>query len=498
MRQSCVRVRAGGSVGSGFFVTPQLVLTCFHVVRYASLGELVQIEYHGVTYDAEVVLKEPASWDGDPAYPYPDVALLKIDREIGEAVTFDGSVPLEGARLRLFGFSDPGDAGGEYATATYEDRSYYREAHDEFRLIVKNAQISTGMSGAPLYIDESSAARVVGMITISNDRYRQQGGMATPSQNIIALIQRFGDLLLYEEATTAPEVFVDTTTLPEVDQAALDASSAHALRMIDEIGATRRTGRPRRALELARQMIAELPEGVSPSIRARCLRTLSASLIENGDESSEAQRFASEAATLDRDPVADARLDAIIARIERGTAAGIAAIPVGLSPELESLRALYLLEENNEPAARAILETLPTSEADKARVRCTRLIAAIIGKRREEALRLADGLVTAASEDLMLATTVCQAYVYGSIPTHFWPASLAIWPQPVPQRELIADPEQPARLRTASNIADQILANDELDGVSRNIVEIIKLASLLLDPTKRSVGAAYAAEILQP
>jgi hypothetical protein len=202
---------------------------------------------------------------------------------------------------------------------------------------------------------------------------------------------------------------------------------------------------------------------------------------------------------LDADLVATHRLDAIIARCDRGPDAALAALssfPVGASDEIEALRAGYFLDLGDEPQASSTLAQLPTSETEKPRVRRARLAAALLGKRRDEAIRLAEGLVTAASEDAMIAYTVAMTFVYASVPTEFWPGSLMVWAQPVPERELLPDPQQPARLRTATRLTEILLENDELDETSRGIVEVLKLSTLLYDRERRDEGRAYAQEIL--
>jgi len=71
LRSCTVRIKAG-TIGTGFFVAPGLILTCAHVVKKAKSEELpINIHWKDQDYPVQVKSLLPDT--------YPDLALLSVN-----------------------------------------------------------------------------------------------------------------------------------------------------------------------------------------------------------------------------------------------------------------------------------------------------------------------------------------------------------------------------------------------------------------------------------
>jgi hypothetical protein len=150
LKKCTVRIEIEGEVGhgTGFFVAPKQVLTCFHVVKKANTGtsKPIQIFWQNQVYLAEI-LKLPKDNNQEIGLRTIDLALLKLQDSFPDhpCVFLDESTRV-GEKLYSYGYTDQHKDGDP---ATFECEGFIEE--DGLPLIkFKMGQVRPGASGSPL------------------------------------------------------------------------------------------------------------------------------------------------------------------------------------------------------------------------------------------------------------------------------------------------------------------------------------------------------------
>lgn len=191
-----VRVLAGDSSGTGFFVAPGLVVTCAHVVPEPS-G--VTVEYGMRSYQAEVLVREPAD-AAAKNYSHPDVALLRVPLADHPCVPLDDGDPTDEQR-EVFGYGCPRLADGAFwehmSMVTMGPRSEAGTGHVFIR--TSRDQVQPGSSGAGV-VDLGSGL-LVGMVKLSRGQ-GERGAILVPTGTILAALAAagYGDVLAANRA----------------------------------------------------------------------------------------------------------------------------------------------------------------------------------------------------------------------------------------------------------------------------------------------------------
>lgn len=178
--QKCtVRLRISGEQGTGFFVSPGLILTCSHVVAFAGSSPIHvfwKAENQNYTAKVEKILEDSKL----------DLALLKLETEVPNhpCVYFDQTVPQTDDPLFIFGY--PKDcyedySDGDSATFKYEGESFKGTVlwHK-----LKAGQIKEGFSGSPLL--NLRTGGVCGIVNISRSTTSDLGGRAVSTTVILS------------------------------------------------------------------------------------------------------------------------------------------------------------------------------------------------------------------------------------------------------------------------------------------------------------------------
>lgn len=156
------------SNGTGFFVAPDLLLTCDHVARKAG-GSPLSVQWNGQKQFAEAVVEQ--------AHEGSDLALLRLNQshpEVPSVMLGDG-LKL-GDTLYIFGYPDEGLGGRDGRPATVE---YEGLTDGEFPLMqFKLGQIRPGMSGSP--ICNLRTEQVCGVVNLTRSRSDLKGGSGVP------------------------------------------------------------------------------------------------------------------------------------------------------------------------------------------------------------------------------------------------------------------------------------------------------------------------------
>lgn len=171
-RDCIVRVETENSVGTGFFVSPGIILTCAHVIHDENKGRGVQIIWKDVKYAATV--------ENITEIDYPDLCILSIKDKIDHpCVLLDEEIEI-GDSVYAFGYT-PKYYEGDSSLLEYEGPSGTRKVLLKF----KNSQLEPGMSGAPIL--NQRTGKVCGYIKLSRDIFSDIGGRAIPALSIFAI-----------------------------------------------------------------------------------------------------------------------------------------------------------------------------------------------------------------------------------------------------------------------------------------------------------------------
>ena len=179
-RQNCtVRIEASGNRGTGFFVAPQLILTCYHVVKN---HESVDIFWKGNQDQAYTATVEKRC-------EHADLALLKLDCDNLEhpCVEFDLQTPQNNDNLSIFGY--PKDKGVDYPEG---DSSPFKFGGESFQDGIKyynlenTKPVFSGFSGSPIWNNRTN--KVCGITRLSQT-YTGARGISTE-----VILQKLPDL----------------------------------------------------------------------------------------------------------------------------------------------------------------------------------------------------------------------------------------------------------------------------------------------------------------
>ena len=167
LRNATVALSTGASVGTGFFVAPNLVLTCAHVTGDVSAAtppsELrpVQGSWRGQSFELQIV----PEWllpkdDGGP-----DLALLRVLGEVTHPVACVAGAAEPGDELWAYGYPDGSYRAGDSLAFTFEGPSQRIDGSELYR--AAHGRAIGGFSGSPAL--NWRTGMVCGMIRLADN-----------------------------------------------------------------------------------------------------------------------------------------------------------------------------------------------------------------------------------------------------------------------------------------------------------------------------------------
>ncbi|MDQ2906465.1 MAG: trypsin-like peptidase domain-containing protein [Chloroflexota bacterium] len=155
-------------LGTGFFVTPSLVLTCAHVIDGVQSAS-IEVHWNGRTVSAQVESGDASS---------SDLALLKVNIPEHPCVLLHGGAEPH-SRLYSFGYPVYSYTAKvpPAASTTFESEGWSGDRQDLLKFKLGNAR--PGMSGSPVLNEETGC--VCGVIQETFDRGGLLGGQAIPT-----------------------------------------------------------------------------------------------------------------------------------------------------------------------------------------------------------------------------------------------------------------------------------------------------------------------------
>jgi len=175
LQQCTVKLTLPGRMGwgTGFFVAPEWILTCTHVVQEAT-GQPIQVRWQNPENWTQAVVERSLP------DPY-DLALLRVTLPIDAnppCVYLDAAIQSRDP-LYLFGYPDQDFPNGCPVTFSCEGLTGDEPALIKFAL----GQVRPGMSGAPLL--NQRTGKVCGIVKFTRDRSFDLGGGAIPTRVIL-------------------------------------------------------------------------------------------------------------------------------------------------------------------------------------------------------------------------------------------------------------------------------------------------------------------------
>jgi tetratricopeptide (TPR) repeat protein len=181
LKHCTVKIEAHNVTGTGFFVAPQLVLTCVHVVQQALLDS-VSLVWQG---QEDTISAEVESFNKTL-----DIALLRINEDTLDqhpCVWLDSQLKIGDA---CYSYGYPEDyPHGDAATFEYEGDS---RTESTWLLKVKGGQANFGASGSPLV--NLRTGGVIGMLSLSRNPNTDLGARAIPAEIMLSKLPDLHDL----------------------------------------------------------------------------------------------------------------------------------------------------------------------------------------------------------------------------------------------------------------------------------------------------------------
>jgi vWA-MoxR associated protein C-terminal domain/Trypsin-like peptidase domain/vWA-MoxR associated protein middle region 0 len=163
--------------GSGFFVAPDYLLTCSHVLR-RSAGDPVSGQWREAPWSGTVAYASspPPDGEGDETtiWPEPDLAVIRLNDSFSHpCARLCSDEPEEGSQMVAVGRRLPfGNVPGDFSSATMEYTGTFL-----YLMRLRNEKFGPGMSGGPV-LDLSSGG-VCGVAKLAGP---DQDGYAVPSR----------------------------------------------------------------------------------------------------------------------------------------------------------------------------------------------------------------------------------------------------------------------------------------------------------------------------
>ena len=204
-----VRITSKGEQGTGFFVAPNLILTCKHVIENAlKPPSLIDVTWQGQSFTASLYVL--------PTTSNLDLALLQLQVNIPQhpcVLLHGGAEPF--SKLYSYGYADIKPQG---ASTTFDSEGWIGAQQELLRL--KDGQVRPGMSGSPVL--NSVTGCICGMVQSTRDRATSLGGEAIMTKVILHEFPKLADK--QKQFHTQDKRWYEAMTIEQRKAASLPAS----------------------------------------------------------------------------------------------------------------------------------------------------------------------------------------------------------------------------------------------------------------------------------
>lgn len=182
LRRCAVQIQAGGTTGTGFFIAPQQVMTCRHVVAAAIAPRAATISVTGLLGGSDEPRTVAATILATPPEEWPDIAILKITEGAADScVIVDACAIPDGAALMSGGYPAKAALGYQAQRFTAGFPAHGKGQATELR--IEGDVVIDGMSGSPVVSLQSGL--VVGILRITKGSGAALGGFSTMLADVL-------------------------------------------------------------------------------------------------------------------------------------------------------------------------------------------------------------------------------------------------------------------------------------------------------------------------
>jgi hypothetical protein len=187
LRRYVVQIRSeqDGILGTGFFVAPNWVLTCAHVVHGSRKVIVVpdgSVSASPLLASVDVASSPPEPGTSSNLWPFPDLALLHLAGHAEHPCAFlDVQSPMGGSEVQAWGY--PEREQGVLPQGSPASFRLEGGPGEDGWLKFKSGEAAPGLSGAPLVCGRRRA--VVGVVVASRQLYSDMGGYAAPISSLL-------------------------------------------------------------------------------------------------------------------------------------------------------------------------------------------------------------------------------------------------------------------------------------------------------------------------
>jgi S1-C subfamily serine protease len=132
--------------GTGFFITNNIILTCYHVVKYAVNIEIMYEQTNNITGTILHI------------FPHDDIAIIQLDKNIDDAIILEHTIIRNNEQNTREVVAVGFPLGSKNIVVTTGSISSYHES-----LFQVDATLNPGNSGGPLMIKENNKYKVIGV-----------------------------------------------------------------------------------------------------------------------------------------------------------------------------------------------------------------------------------------------------------------------------------------------------------------------------------------------
>ncbi len=178
-----------GSSGTGFFISKNLILTCYHVVKNAIV--------------IDILYKNTNNINGTIKYIFPDddLAIIKIDKSI------DDSKPLEFKAISERYNGDVYTVGFPLSSTNIKTTKGIISGYQD-SLIQTDASLNHGNSGGPLVIIENGLVKVIG-VNVSKISSAEKTGFVVPIYRFLKSLEYIRKKDIKQLVINKPLVYFD-------------------------------------------------------------------------------------------------------------------------------------------------------------------------------------------------------------------------------------------------------------------------------------------------
>jgi hypothetical protein len=227
-----VELTGGNGHGSGFFVAPNLLITCFHVIEKATTNpsNLINIIWKEQSYTAEIEKSLQVNQSVD--LKKVDLALLRIKNPVpNHPCVYLDIYNSNRVREKLYsyGYTDINKY-GESSTFILEG---FIDLGDSLHLLkFKEGQVRPGASGSPLMNERTT--KVCGVVKSTRDRSNDIGGGAIPAETIFTC---WPELIKHQQEFHQRDNRWQILLPSTVDYSSLQGEYRFVLQQLESLGA---------------------------------------------------------------------------------------------------------------------------------------------------------------------------------------------------------------------------------------------------------------------